>query len=321
MTTTLITGGAGFIGSMLADALLARGEQVICIDNFDPYYSPAHKRANVQEALKKPNYRLIEGDIRDTACIEQIFTENKIDRVAHLAALAGVRNSIKQAALYADVNVKGTINLLDAARDHEVSNFVLASTSSVYGETDQIPFQEEQASDKPLAPYPATKKACEVMAHAYVNMFGMNINVLRFFTVYGPRCRPDMMAYRVIESILNDQEITLFNPDQMKRDWTYVDDIISGVAAALDIPLGYEIFNIGRGEPVHLYDFVTIIQELVGKEAIVKKVEAPASEPQVTYASIDKARRLLGYQPHTSIRDGLARTWDWYQQRKLQQEK
>jgi len=311
--TTLVTGGAGFVGSHLVDALLARGERVICLDSFTSNYSPARKRANVAPHLKQPAYTLIEGDIRDRELVTRIFEEYKPQRVAHLAALAGVRASIEQAALYVEVNIGGTVNLMDAAQQSGTENFVLASTSSVYGKTEQMPFQEDQSTDRPLAPYPATKKACEVMAHAYHNMFGLNTTVLRFFNVYGPRVRPDTMAYMVTDSIIRNEVITIYNEGNLHRDWTYVDDIIQGVVAALDKPLGYDVINIGRGEPVRLGDFVDIIQELVGKPAGIRHAPAPASEPPITYASIEKAQRLFGYQPHTSIREGLARTWEWYQ--------
>lgn len=311
--TILITGGAGFIGSHLADVVLARGDRVICLDNFSDYYSPARKRTNIRPHLAHPNYVLVEGDIRDRELVMRTFREHRPQWVAHLAAMAGVRYSVERAPLYLDVNVQGSINLMDASRETGVENFVQASTSSIYGETDQIPFTESQSTDRPLAPYPATKKACEVMGYAYHNMFGLNFTALRFFTVYGPRVRSDMMAYMVMDAIVRGREITLFNDGEMHRDWTYVDDIISGVVAALDKPLGYEIMNIGRGEPVHLGEFVSIIEELVGKKANIKSAPAPPSEPPITFASIDKARHLLGYQPHTSIREGLDHTWTWFQ--------
>lgn len=310
--TVLVTGGAGFIGSHLIDALLARGDRVICLDNFNDYYNPAQKRANITEHLNHPNYMLVEGDLRDAACVHGLFEKHRPQRVAHLAAMAGVRYSIERASLYADVNVQGTINMLEAARRHPPENFVNASTSSVYGATERTPFTEDQPCDQPLAPYPATKRAAEMLAYAFHNMFGLPITSVRFFTVYGPRVRPDMMAYMVMDAIINDQEIVVYNDGELHRDWTYVDDIVQGVVAALDKPLGCEVINIGRGQPVRLGDFVDIIEELVGKQARVKSLPAPASEPPITFASIDKARDLLGYQPHTSVPEGLMHTWHWY---------
>jgi len=312
--TTLVTGGAGFIGSNLVDRLLARGERVVVIDNFNDYYDPSRKRSNAAIHAGNSSYVLVEGDIRDRDLVLQLFEDYHPNTVAHIAAMAGVRYSVERAPLYNDVNVNGTINLMDGARLNGVENFVFASTSSVYGKTRDIPFIETQSTDSPLAPYPATKKACEVMGHAYHNMFGLNFTALRFFTVYGPRVRPDMMAYIVMDSILKDQEIIVYDKENMHRDWTFVDDIVIGVAAALDTPVGYEIVNIGRGEPVKLGDFIDIIQELVGKPAQIKHVPAPVSEPPITYASIDKAKSLFGYQPSTSILEGLQRTWEWYRE-------
>lgn len=314
-STILVTGGAGFIGSHLTDFLLARGDKVVVLDNFVDFYSPAQKRANIRKAQQNPGFVLIEGDIRDRELVMSLFEDHKPQTVAHLAGMANVRYSLERALLYADVNVQGSINLLDAARTHNVGNFVFASTSSIYGNTDEIPFTEDQDTSLPLAPYPATKKAVEVMGYAYHNAFGLNFTGLRFFTVYGPRVRPDMMAFMVMDSIINDKEITLFDNGNIHRDWTYVDDIVRGVASALDTPLGYEIMNIGRGEPVLLRDFVEIIEELVGKPLQVRSAELPASEPPLTYASTEKAHKLLGYKPKTSIVEGLSRTWEWYKSR------
>ena len=310
---TIVTGGAGFIGSHVCEALLARGERVICIDNFNNYYSPRQKHANIEGLRHNPNFILIAGDVRDRDLMQHAFEEHCPQRVAHLAAMANVRYSIERAHQYIDVNVQGMISVLDAARAVNVENFIFASTSSIYGRTDQSPFVEEQTTAFPLAPYPATKKSGEVFGFSYHNLFEINFTALRFFTVYGPRVRPDMMAYSVMDNIINDREITLYNDGEMYRDWTYVEDITTGVIAALDKPLGYEILNLGRGEPVRLGDFVEIIEGLVGKKANVKSVPAPSSEPPLTYACVDKARTLLGYNPHTSVEEGLAKTWAWFQ--------
>ncbi len=314
---TLISGGAGFIGSHLAGALLARGGRVICVDNFNDYYPPAQKRANIADYLDNPRFTLIEADIRDRGRMLEVVSIHQPGQIAHLAAMAGVRYSIERAALYADVNIQGTIHLMDAARQCGVENFVFASTSSVYGATDQIPFVESQTTDGPLAPYPATKKAAEVMGYAYHNMFGLNFTAVRFFSVYGPRGRPDMMPYIVIDRTVKGEPITLYNDGEMHRDWTYIDDIVSGVVAALDRPLGYGVINLGRGEPVRMGDFVAIIEELVGKKALIEGRPAPASEPPITFASIDRARQMLGYAPQTSVREGLAKMWAWYRSHAL----
>jgi UDP-glucuronate 4-epimerase len=310
---TLVTGGAGFIGSNLAGRLLERGETVICLDNFNDYYSPALKRRNISGYLDNPSFRLVEGDIRDRELVMSLFAEQRPQRVAHLAAMANVRYSVERASLYVDVNIQGSINLMDAARQNGVENFVFASTSSVYGRTEQSPFTEDQPTSTPLAPYPATKKAVEVMGAAYHNMFGLNFTAVRFFTAYGPRNRPDMMAFMVTDNIVRGREVVLYDDGEMYRDWTFVEDIAGGVAAALDTPLGYEIINLGRGEPVRLGDFVAIIEELAGRQARIKTIPAPPSEPPMTFANTDKARALLGYNPRVSIREGLEKTWAWYQ--------
>ena len=265
----LVTGAAGFIASHVVDIFLRRGDQVVGLDNLDDYYDPARKRANVAELqmasdrLSPPDqsaadnpppstlhsppspFRFIEGDIRDRTLLAQLFEQHSFDAVIHLAAMAGVRNSIEDPHLYVDVNLVGTLNLLDVARRHGTGNFVLASTSSVYGATQVIPFVETDLCDRPLAPYPATKRAAEMMAFTYHHLYGQNVTVLRFFTVYGPRNRPDMMAYKVLDNIFFGREVPLYNQGQMYRDWTYVGDIAAGVVAAADRPLGYETINLG----------------------------------------------------------------------------
>ncbi len=311
--TILVTGAAGFIGSNLTESLLKRGETVVALDNFNDYYSPARKRANIAPLRDHPNLLFYEQDFCDAEAVLRLFAEHRPRAVAHLGAYGGVRYSIGRAQLYTQVNFVGSVNLLEAARLHRAETFVFASTSSVYGHTNQIPFIETDACNRPLAPYPASKKAVEVMGHSYTNLHGLNFTALRFFSVYGPKGRPDMMPFMVTDRIVKGEEIKLFDAGQMYRDWTYIDDIVSGIIAALERPLGYEIINLGRGEPVLMADFVTIIEELAGKKAVLSTPPAPASEPKITNANIDKARRLLDYKPQTPVRAGLERLWNWYQ--------
>lgn len=310
--TTLITGGAGFIGSHVAAELLARGDVVIIIDNFNDYYDPAIKRANAARLREYASCSLIEGDIRDVALIERVFAEQRITRVAHLAALAGVRASVEQPRLYLDVNLTGTLNLLEASREAGVEQFVLASTSSVYGRTKILPFVETDTADRPLAAYPASKRAAELLAHTFHNLAGMPVTTLRFFNVYGPAGRPDMMPWRLLEATQTGEPIKLFNGGDIHRDWTYIGDTVAGVLAALDKSLGYEIINLGCGAPISLTDFVEIIEEYSGKAINTVSVPTPLSDPPITYCNNDKARALLGFAPSVSIREGLRRTWEWY---------
>ncbi|MEM2002848.1 MAG: GDP-mannose 4,6-dehydratase [Candidatus Methanomethylicaceae archaeon] len=266
-------------------------------------------------------FHFIQGDIRDRALVSRLFAENHFDAVVHLAAMAGVRASIQDPALYYDVNLNGTLVLLDAAVGRLMSNvqradppaFIFASTSSVYGATRQIPFVETDPCDQPLAPYPASKRAAELLGYTYHHLYGLNFIALRFFTVYGPRGRPDMMAYKVADSIYFGREVPLYNNGQMYRDWTYIDDIVKGVLAAVDRPLGYEIINLGRGEPVLLADFVRLIEEFTGRKAHLVPAPMPEADIPYTYADISKARRLLGYNPTISVQAGVARFLEWYE--------
>ncbi len=310
--TILITGGAGFVGSHLARALLRRGDRVVALDNFNDYYDPAIKRANARDLAQQPGFTLIEGDIRDTAALETLFHEHGVRRVAHLAAMAGVRESMRQPALYLDVNLTGTFNLLEAARRHGVENFVFASTSSVYGETQTLPFVETDAADRPLAAYPASKRAAEILAHTYHHLHQLNVTVLRFFNVYGPAGRPDMMPLRVMNALLDGTEIPIFNGGNLHRDWTYIDDTVQGVIAALDTPLGYEIMNLGVGAPISLREFIDVLEDLSGRTLRTRDVPAPPSDPPITFCDNAKIRRLLGFNPTTRVHDGLAQTWDWF---------
>jgi len=309
----LVTGAAGFIGSHVAENLLSRGNTVAGLDNFNDYYDPARKRSNAGVLTSSSRFTLHEVDVRDAEAVKRICTSSEFNAVVHLAAMAGVRYSIERAPLYSDVNIRGTVNMLEAARKAEIPHFVFASTSSVYGRTEQLPFREENPARHPLAPYPATKLAGEVMGHAYHNMFGLSFTALRFFSVYGPRGRPDMMPYIITDCIVRDREFKLYEAGEMHRDWTYVADIASGVVAAVDQPSGYRVINLGCGEPVRMADFVELIEELVGKKAQMTTPPAPASEPPITYADITRARNLLDYAPTVSVAEGMRRFWKWYQ--------
>ncbi len=310
----MVTGGAGFIGSHTVDALLARGDEVVCIDDFNDYYSPRRKRENLTVAQTSSSFHLYESDIRDFQEMDRIFSIEKPQKVIHLAAMAGVRNSVKFPLLYEEVNVRGTLNLLELASRRGVRNFVLASTSSVYGASKEIPFKEDNAAMKPLAPYPATKRSCELLAHVYHHLHGLHCAALRFFTVYGPRGRPDMTPYLFTQAISLGREITLYDDGRPQRDFTFIEDIIGGVLATLDADLEYEIINLGNSQPVVMRDFVTIIEDLLCRQAEIVSPPLPATEPPLTYADISKARRLLGYNPTTSVEEGMRHFIDWYQQ-------
>lgn len=311
--TILVTGAAGFIGSHTARRLIERGDRVVGIDNFNDYYDPAKKRANVKalESLDG-DFEMVEADIRDRRALESLFARHPFSAIAHLAAMAGVRVSVENPWLYYDVNVTGTLNLVDWAIRSGRPNFVFASTSSAYGRTEKIPFVESDPADRPLAPYPASKRAAELLGHSYHHLHGLDFTALRFFTVYGPGGRPDMMAYLVLDSMRTQKQMPLFNGGQMYRDWTYVDDIVSGIESALDRRLGYEIINLGRGEPVYLKDFVDELAQLTGKSANFEAQPMMAADISYTYADIDKARRLLDYAPQTSVREGVRQFYEWY---------
>jgi UDP-glucuronate 4-epimerase len=322
--TVLVTGVAGFIGSHAAAALLERGDRVVGLDNLNDYYDPARKRANLSEVRRdSPDptaLSFVEGDVRDRLCLARLFDEHPFDAIVHLAAMAGVRVSIEDPHLYYDVNLMGTLNLLEQSCAHQVDSFVFASTSSVYGDTRQIPFVETDPCDHPLAPYPASKRAAEMLGFSYHHLYQQSFTALRFFTVYGPRGRPDMMAYKVLDNIFFGREVPLYNDGQMYRDWTYVKDIARGIVAAADRPMGYEVINLGRGEPVLLADFVQLIEELAGKRASLIPRPMPDADIPYTYANIDRARSLLAYDPQVSVEEGVARFWKWYQQTVLGQD-
>ncbi len=309
----LVTGAAGFIGSHLARKLAERGDTVVGLDNFNDYYDPAKKRVNEKRLAAYSNFRMIEADIRDRQRMFDIMAAEEFEAVAHLAAMAGVRNAVTHPDLYVEVDLNGTQHLMDAARAAGgVGNFVFASTSSVYGNTTQIPFVETDPCDRPLQPYAAAKRAAEILGYCYHHLFGMSFTAIRFFTVYGPSGRPDMMAYLVAESVTKGTQIPLYDGGQMYRDWTFVEDITDGVVAALDRPLGYEIINIGRGEPTLLKRFVEMIESLAGTKANVVHQPRLAADFVRNQADISKARRLLDYAPQVSVEEGVRIFWEWY---------
>lgn len=308
----MITGGAGFIGSHMARRMAPQAERIVLLDNFNNAYDPAIKWANVRALAASRNVVVVEADVRDAARVERLIVDHRITHILHLAAMANVRSSIEQAPLYTEVNVLGTVNVLEAARRHNVRQVVCASTSSVYGADSPVPFTEDAPALHPLASYPASKRAAEIIGYTFFHLFGLNITFLRLFNVYGPNGRPDMMPLRVLEAIVHGREITLFNGGQMRRDWTYIDDIVDGLCAALERPLGYRIINLGCGEPETMLAFVALLEELTGRRALTRDAPAPPSEPPITYCDNSRARELLDFAPKVSLREGLGRTWEWY---------
>ncbi len=318
METLLITGGAGFIGSHLSERLLTEGYRVICLDNFDTFYDPQIKRENVSVQLKNNNYTLIEGDIRDLKLLRDIFTGNKIDAMIHIAARAGVRPSIKEPVLYYDVNVHGTMNLLEMAKEYPVKKFLFASSSSVYGENKKTPFSEEDNVDNPISPYAATKKAGELICYTYHHLYKIPIACLRFFTVYGPRQRPEMAIHKFTRLIYEGKSVPVYGDGTSRRDYTYIEDIINGVAAALHAELSYEIINLGESQTVGLRELISLIEENLHKEASIEWLPVQPGDVPVTYADIRKARKLLGYNPAVDIKEGVRRFVEWFlNQRKI----
>jgi len=312
MTKVLVTGGAGFIGSHTTEALLAWGDEVICLDNFNDYYDPARKRKNVAAFEGHPRYRLYEGDICDAERLEALFAAERPDKVMHIAAMAGVRYSIQHPELYESVNVRGLLNMLQASRRHTVSNFVFASSSSVYGADSPVPFREDAPCNRPVSPYAATKRAGELLCYTYHHLYGLRCTCLRFFTVYGPRGRPDMAPYLFTRWVSDGEPLKMFGDGTTYRDYTYIDDIVAGVVAALDADFGYEIVNLGNSQTVMLRDFIALVEDLVGRKANVEQMPPQPGDVPRTYADVSKARRLLGYDPKTPFAEGMARFVEWY---------
>lgn len=318
MKTYFITGGAGFIGSTLSQKLIEQGNKVVTIDNFCDFYNPKIKEDNVKELLQNENFKLYRADIRDRQAIKEIFDENNIDIVMHLAAMAGVRPSIENPILYQEVNCMGTQNILEEMREHDVKNGVFASSSSVYGNCKEVPFREDMIVDYAISPYAATKKANEVMAHVYHKLFDMNIIMLRFFTVYGPKQRPDLAINKFTRLMLEDKEIPMFGDGTTSRDYTYIDDIVDGIIKSCKYCMNnkkvYEILNLGNSSPTTLKEMINIIGEVLGREPKIKQMPMQPGDVERTYADISKTKKLIGYQPKTTFKEGIENFVKWYKE-------
>ena len=311
MSRIVVTGGAGFIGSHLCEALLRNNHEVIALDNFDDFYDPAIKHRNLKAAVKSDRFTLVEGDIRDERMVNDVVGSG-VDLVVHLAARAGVRPSIEQPLPYADVNVRGTLVLLEACRRHKVKRFIFGSSSSVYGNNTKIPFAESDNVDNPISPYAATKRAGEMLCHTYHHLFGIAVTCLRLFTVYGPRQRPDLAIHKFASLMEAGQPIPVFGDGGMMRDFTYIDDIVDGIIRASDRCGGFHVYNLGESQPVSLNELIALLEEALGTKALINRQPLQPGDVERTYADVTLAQRELGYRPSTELRTGLARFVEWF---------
>jgi UDP-glucuronate 4-epimerase len=314
MSTILVTGGAGFIGSHLCERLLSDGVKVICLDNFDSFYDPNIKIRNVEGVKKKSPelFELVTGDIRNPEHLKGILQENQVDFVVHLAARAGVRPSISDPLLYQDVNIRGTIVLLESCKAHGIKNFIFASSSSVYGENQRVPFTERDLDIQPISPYGATKRAGELLCYSYHHLYGMNIACLRIFTAYGPRQRPEMAIHKFARLIDQGGKIPMFGDGSSRRDYTYIDDLVDGILGVIRYHKGFEIYNLGESQTTSLKELIRLIEKAIGKKANIEMLEPQPGDVSVTYADITKAKRMLKYQPGVKMEEGIKRLVEWY---------
>jgi len=310
----LVTGGAGFIGSHLVDRLLGEGSwRVTVVDDLNDFYSPAIKRANIAGHLQNPDYKLVEADIRDSAAMAVMFDETGFDVIVHLAARAGVRPSLSEPKLYAETNINGTLNLLDLAREHDIKQFVFGSSSSVYGINTKVPFAEDDRIHQPISPYAATKAAGELLCHTYTHLYGIRCICLRFFTVYGARQRPDLAIHKFSRLISEGKPIPVFGDGSMRRDYTYIDDIIQGVRAAMDYDATmYEVFNLGESQTTELRELISLLEQNLDMHAIIDRQPMQPGDVPTTFADISKSREILGYDPTTKIEDGIPKFVEWF---------
>lgn len=312
----LVTGAAGFIGSHLVDRLLASGHQVLGIDNFNEFYDPAIKARNLTDALTRSGFELVRGDILDVDLMASVFARFQPERVVHLAAWAGVRPSIEKPALYQKVNVEGTTNLLEICRHQGIDRFVFASSSSVYGERAEGPFREDDRVDEPISPYAATKKAGELLCYTYHHLFGIHAHCLRFFTVYGPRQRPEMAIHKFTRLLDEGRAVPMFGDGSTSRDYTYVDDIIDGVVASIERVQGYRIYNLGESQTIELRQLIEVIAAALGREPLIDRLPSQPGDVPRTNADVSRARAELGYDPHTSVEEGVRRFVEWFRLQK-----
>jgi UDP-glucuronate 4-epimerase len=308
----LITGGAGFIGSHVCERLLKVGHSVWAFDDLNPFYDPKIKRRNLTEiqSLGKP-FEFVEGDLTDRASLDRLCGRVNFDQIIHLAARAGVRPSLEQPALYQRVNVEGTVNLLEAARNQGAKKIIMASSSSVYGVNSKVPFAESDPIFAAISPYAASKLACEALGHVYHHVYGLDVAMLRFFTVYGPRQRPDLAIHKFARLILEGRPIPVFGDGSTARDYTYVDDIMAGILACTRAEFGYEIFNLGESQTVKLTYLIELLENALGKKAVIERRPLQPGDVPLTCADISKAGARLGYKPQTKIERGIPLFVDW----------
>ncbi len=311
----LVTGGAGFIGSHLTRRLLSRGDRVTVLDDLNDFYDPARKRENVAPFLARTDYRLVEGDIRDEELVERLFAGGGFDAVVHLAARAGVRPSLEEPILYEDVNCIGTLRLLEAARRHGPETFLFGSSSSVYGINEKVPFSEDDEINQPISPYATTKRTGELLCYNYHHLYGLRTACLRFFTVYGPAQRPEMAIHKFTDLLWRGAAVPMYGDGGSRRDYTYVDDIVDGLVATLDLAPGFEIINLGGADTTSLSDLVHWIAEELAVTPRIDYLPAQPGDVPITFADVSKAARLLGYSPKVPIREGLRRFVSWYCER------
>ena len=316
MTNILVTGGAGFIGSHLVDRLLRSEEtNVTVVDDFNDFYEPDIKRANVRDHIGNDRYTLVEGDIRDRQALDRLFEKRHFDCIVHLAARAGVRPSLSQPELYSETNINGTLNLLEVARINGVNQFVFGSSSSVYGINAKVPFSEDDPIRQPISPYAATKAAGELLCHTYSHLYRLRCVCLRFFTVYGARQRPDLAIHKFARLMTSGKPIPVFGDGTTRRDYTYIDDIISGVMASIAYDKSdYEVFNLGESQTVELRELIALLEKSLDCHAIIDRQPLQPGDVPQTFADITKSRQLLGYDPQTKIEDGIQRFVEWFRQ-------